>query len=152
MDHEQAVREGFAERYIHRRLTAAEMDEFEQHFFSCPECAEEVRWLAMFEDNARRAAQRSEAASAVLVDLDAATGSNAVCPPVGSQPVVLLLPPGEWTTVELFSSGGATRFQVVLDPPGRAVVVPARELTAGHYRVGIRGRDGVHREVDLHVA
>ena len=34
-------------------LSPRQRDEFEEHYFCCPECAEEVRLAAMFRDNAR---------------------------------------------------------------------------------------------------
>ncbi len=43
MDHETAVRLEAAERYLLGQLTPQEGDEFEEHFFTCPVCAEEVR-------------------------------------------------------------------------------------------------------------
>ena len=43
MDHETAVREMMAERYLLRELSPTERDAFEEHFFACKECAEDVR-------------------------------------------------------------------------------------------------------------
>ena len=53
MNHTDAVRTGAVERYLLGELSASESDEFEQHYFDCPECARELRAGAMFEDNAR---------------------------------------------------------------------------------------------------
>lgn len=55
MDHETAIRLQAAERYIAGELSTPDRDDFEEHFFSCPECAEEVRWEQMFAANARAA-------------------------------------------------------------------------------------------------
>ena len=53
MEHDQATRRRAAERYLLGELSDAERDEFEEHFFGCPTCAEEVRAGAIFEANAR---------------------------------------------------------------------------------------------------
>jgi hypothetical protein len=53
MDHETAIRVGAAERYQLGELTGADRDAFEEHYFMCPQCAEDVRALAVFSANAR---------------------------------------------------------------------------------------------------
>lgn len=42
-----------AERYVLGEMTAEERDVFEDHFFSCPECADHVQAAATFVDSAR---------------------------------------------------------------------------------------------------
>lgn len=46
MKHEEAVETLAAERYALGELQATELEQFEEHFFSCPECAQDVRDLA----------------------------------------------------------------------------------------------------------
>lgn len=53
MEHDQATGLRAAERYLLGELSDAERDEFEQHFFDCPACTEEVRAGAIFAANAR---------------------------------------------------------------------------------------------------
>ena len=48
MEHHEAVRSRAAERYVARELPPAERDAFEQHFFDCPECAQEVQFEQAF--------------------------------------------------------------------------------------------------------
>jgi anti-sigma factor RsiW len=43
MDHETAVREMMTERYLLHELNPAEQDAFEEHFFECKECGDDVR-------------------------------------------------------------------------------------------------------------
>jgi len=43
MDHEVVVREKLTERYLLEELDPQLRDEFEEHFFDCPECAFDVR-------------------------------------------------------------------------------------------------------------
>jgi hypothetical protein len=60
MDHETAVQLKATERYFLGELTGADQEGFEEHFFTCPECAEDVRALTVFAANAK-AALREEA-------------------------------------------------------------------------------------------
>jgi hypothetical protein len=53
MEHHEAVRSRAAERYVARELPPAERDAFEQHFFDCPECAQEVQFEQAFAANLR---------------------------------------------------------------------------------------------------
>ena len=53
MDHQKAERARAADRYLLGELSDTEREEFEEHFFSCPECASEVRAGALFRANAR---------------------------------------------------------------------------------------------------
>lgn len=43
MDHEMVVREKMTERYLLDELDSGERDQFEAHFFDCPDCALDVR-------------------------------------------------------------------------------------------------------------
>jgi hypothetical protein len=54
MDHATAIATQAAERYCEGKLSEAEREQFEEHFFGCAECAEEVRWEKLFRDQARR--------------------------------------------------------------------------------------------------
>jgi hypothetical protein len=53
MKHAEAVANGAVERYLLGQLSASESEEFEQHFFDCLECVQELRAGAMFEENAK---------------------------------------------------------------------------------------------------
>jgi hypothetical protein len=55
MDHETAVRSQAAERYVLEEFPPEERAAFEEHFFECPECAEEVRCASVFAANATQA-------------------------------------------------------------------------------------------------
>jgi hypothetical protein len=48
MDHDAVVRQKMTERYLLDELDPAVRDEFEEHFFDCPDCALDVRAGAMF--------------------------------------------------------------------------------------------------------
>ena len=41
------------EKYLLGQFSPAEREEFEEHYFACHECSEELRLAAIFEDNAR---------------------------------------------------------------------------------------------------
>ncbi len=53
MDHTEAVRSSAAERYTLGDLPVAQVEEFERHFFECPQCSEELRALAILAENTR---------------------------------------------------------------------------------------------------
>ena len=55
MDHAEAIRSKAAERYLLGELTGELRDQYEEHFISCPECAQDVTAGAVFVDNARDA-------------------------------------------------------------------------------------------------
>ena len=53
MDHNEALRLQAAEKYVLGELPPPLRDEFEEHFFDCQECAQDVIAVAGFVDNAR---------------------------------------------------------------------------------------------------
>ena len=53
MQHTEADETLAVERYLLGEMTAPEAEEFEEHLFLCPECAEAVKMGATFVDNAR---------------------------------------------------------------------------------------------------
>lgn len=53
MDHESAVRLQAPERYLLHDLLPADREDFEAHFFTCHDCAEEVLLQAVFKANAK---------------------------------------------------------------------------------------------------
>jgi hypothetical protein len=53
MDHKQALETKALERYLLNEMRAAERDAFEEHYFSCRECASDLVTAAKFLDNAK---------------------------------------------------------------------------------------------------
>jgi hypothetical protein len=53
MDHTEAVRSNAAERYTLGDLPVGQVEEFERHFFECPQCSEELRILSILAENTR---------------------------------------------------------------------------------------------------
>ena len=53
MDHSEASQMRAVERYVLGDLSVSEVEEFERHFFDCPQCSEELRTLSVLQDNAR---------------------------------------------------------------------------------------------------
>ena len=53
MDHNDAVRQQAAEKYVLGEVPNALRDEYEEHFFDCAECAVDVKTIATFADTAR---------------------------------------------------------------------------------------------------
>ena len=52
-EHPFPDREHAAERYLLGEMSDADRDRYEQHFFSCAECAENVRTTAAFLDDVK---------------------------------------------------------------------------------------------------
>ena len=52
MDHETATKNYTVERYMLGELPEPDRDQFEEHFFNCPECADHVRSYSQFSANA----------------------------------------------------------------------------------------------------
>jgi hypothetical protein len=53
MDHTEAMQARAPERYVLGDLSVSEVEDFERHFFDCSQCSEELRTLAILQDNAR---------------------------------------------------------------------------------------------------
>ena len=53
MDHAEAERQMLSERYLLNELTPAVREEFEEHFFSCQQCALDVEVAAAFVDHSK---------------------------------------------------------------------------------------------------
>lgn len=53
MDHETADRINATERYFLGELAGDDREEFEEHYFMCPECTEDLRALTVFAANAK---------------------------------------------------------------------------------------------------
>lgn len=58
MEHNYAIENHTAERYLLQELDEQERDAYEEHFFSCSACAEEVKIAAEFLDSAKRVVQQ----------------------------------------------------------------------------------------------
>jgi Putative zinc-finger len=57
MEHNEAVRLNAAEKYLMGELTSAERDEYEEHYFDCAACAEELKTTVAFMQSAKQVAQ-----------------------------------------------------------------------------------------------
>jgi Putative zinc-finger len=61
MDHAEAARKLAVEQYLLGELSGPEREEFEEHFFDCPECVEALEMGAGFMQNARAVFQEAGA-------------------------------------------------------------------------------------------
>jgi hypothetical protein len=67
MDHDAVVRQKMTERYLLGELDPETRDQFEEHFFDCPDCALDVRAGALFVEQSKIVlAEKSEPVSAGL--------------------------------------------------------------------------------------
>ena len=53
MNHDEAIRLKAAEKYLLGELSAEMRDQYEDHYFGCAECAQDIRTGAVFIDNTR---------------------------------------------------------------------------------------------------
>jgi len=53
MDHNEALRQQAAEKYVLGELPPTLRDEYEEHYFECQECALDVKATTEFVDNVR---------------------------------------------------------------------------------------------------
>ncbi len=63
MNHQAAIAAQSVEKYLLGELSASERDEFEEHFFCCHECAQDVRAGSIFAANARAVLKEQRAAA-----------------------------------------------------------------------------------------
>ena len=77
-DHGFPDREHAAERYLLGDMSAADRERYEEHFFSCAECAEDVRTTATFlEDVRKHVVPRFPAQTATVVPVSPAVATRA---------------------------------------------------------------------------
>jgi hypothetical protein len=115
MDHAEAMQMRAVERYMLADLSVSEVEDFERHFFDCPQCSEELRTLSILRENAR----------AVFVEQHTSPSISSV--PVSSQPVT---PPKSGRT--------GWRFWSPMLAPALALLIAAVYVGyfAGERRVG----------------
>lgn len=66
MTHSDAIAGGMVEKYLLGDLSAAERDAFEEHFFECRECAEEVEVTSRFIEQIRARGMAAAMPAAVM--------------------------------------------------------------------------------------
>jgi len=67
MDHEEAVRQNATEKYLLDELNPEQREQFEEHFFDCPDCATDVRAAALFVENSKEILAESPVQQALPV-------------------------------------------------------------------------------------
>ena len=74
MEHTEAIETNASDRYVLRQLSAAEADAFEEHYFDCADCAEDVRLGMTIMEGGRRLVREAdepvEAPMAPVVPID----------------------------------------------------------------------------------
>ena len=66
MDHQEAIGLSAVERYLLGELSPLERDDFEEHFFSCHDCATDVRMTSLLLDGTRKELGRGRVAEQVV--------------------------------------------------------------------------------------
>lgn len=76
MTHEQALSTFASERYLLDEMTEPERETFEEHYFSCPDCADDVRAGAVMQEGARAGLMQERAAGSNVRELSSSRGSQ----------------------------------------------------------------------------
>jgi len=66
LDHQSVIDRNLTERYLLDELDSAETAAFEEHFFECPICAEDVRWGSLMVANLKAVLREEDAAIPVI--------------------------------------------------------------------------------------
>ncbi len=82
MDHDAVVRQKITERYLLNELDPEARDEFEEHYFDCPDCAADVHAGALFVEQSK-VVLGSEESKGILLDKAPASPTRA---PVSAGP------------------------------------------------------------------
>src|SRR4029077_5749243 len=73
MDHNEAIQLQAAVKYVLGELSPVQRDDYEEHYFDCPECAVDIKALATFADTTREVL-RQEKENQLAKDLVPARG------------------------------------------------------------------------------
>ncbi len=153
MEHSEAIQSRAAERYSTGQMAADEAELFEAHFFGCLECAEEVRWISLFEANAKQVVgkkvRETEAQFVAVVPL-VQEYRVPVAVPAFAQGLVFSIPvPKGWAArhVSLATAAGTARFTMMVPEAQLAsgsvvVMVSAREMDPGFNLLTLISADG----------
>jgi hypothetical protein len=68
VDHQSAVNRKLTERYFLGELDASENEDFEEHFFECPLCAEDVRLASRLVANLKAVLDEGTAVQTIEID------------------------------------------------------------------------------------
>ena len=71
MDHAEAVQTNATERYLLGELNAAEVDAFEEHYFDCMSCADDVRTGVQLLDGGRQLVREPASTKTAVVSMAA---------------------------------------------------------------------------------
>lgn len=91
MDHAVVVREKMTERYLLDELDPIQREQFEEHYFDCPECAKDVRAASLFVEQSKTILAEAPEKVAVPVRSGRPTGWFAWLRPAFALPALALL-------------------------------------------------------------
>lgn len=155
MEHNEAIQSRAAERYSMGQMPPDEAELFEAHFFGCLECAEEVRWISLFEANAKQVVgkkvRETEAQFVTVVPLQQDVRIPIAVPGSALSLVFSIPVPQGWGArhVSLATAAGTARFTMAVPEEQLAagvvnVMVSAREMDPGFNLLTLVSTDGDH--------
>lgn len=155
MEHNEAIQSRAAERYSMGQMPPDEAELFEAHFFGCLECAEEVRWISLFEANAKQVVgkkvRETEAQFVTVVPLQQDARTPITVPSFALSLVFSIPVPSGWRArhVSLATAAGTARFTMTVPEEQLAtglvtVMVSAREMDPGFNLLTLVSAEGEH--------
>jgi hypothetical protein len=139
MEHAEAIATNASERYMLGEVTASEGDAFEEHFFDCAVCADDVRLGASFLDGGRRLVREDERTPlAPVVPLTARSRTWSWLP-LAAAAAILFIP----LNVALMMRNRATGPAAVLATQYQQVLTSQTRGAGGTVVTLPRGRDTV---------
>src|SRR5271156_1679914 len=141
MDHDEVVRQNMTERYLLNELDPTARDEFEEHYFDCPDCAADVHAGVLFVEQSKvvfgseeskmvPSVSRAPSPVRVPVPVPAISGRFAWLRPVFAVPVLALL-----LAVIMYQDWTNSRLQQAANSP--------QLLASAVVNVNVRGTDPI---------
>src|SRR5438105_1537098 len=121
MNHNYAIKNHSAERYVLGELTEPEREDYEEHFFDCPQCAEEVKCASEFVQGARQVFARDQREAVPAVPHSSNWGQ-------WINPQIWLQPAFRATCALLVVSGSVIGYQNGVTIPGLKALATAHQV------------------------
>ena len=152
MDHNEAVRLHAAEKYLLGELPEAQREEYEEHYFDCAECAEELKASVAFAEGARQVFREEARERIAARDNDRVSeGWFAWLRPALAIPVfaALLLLIGYQNTLVIPGLKQASSHALTAKLVKSFSLLQVRAPRAGSLTIGVTPAEGFVLDVDL---
>jgi hypothetical protein len=114
MEHNDAVRLHAAEKYLMGELTTAQRDEYEEHYFDCVACAEELKSTVAFMESAKEVARHAAVAKPERAGLFAWLRPAFAVPAFAALVLLAVVSYQNSVTIPGLKNGGATQSTAIV--------------------------------------